>query len=181
LLTRTEDNFPPSSQCPDPLSLAGFQVITAGRFWVFTEGRASGSQSVLCPRLFGDDRRQHGRHGFDMVSGSCGFCQRARKRKGHRDCEGFRPEPSRTHRQLRKLRRGRLSFRIQFRTDDAGRPGTTGRHNSCSAPIGAPMELFSHPPNSLKRDGEFIEPMLLLRSGDLPDGPEWLKELFLRT
>jgi hypothetical protein len=43
------------------------------------------------------------------------------------------------------------------------------------------MELFSHPPNSLKRDGEFIEPMLLLRSGDLPDGPEWLKELFLRT
>src|SRR5580698_8588290 len=38
LLTRTEDNFPPSTQCPESLSLAGFQVITAGRFWVFTEG-----------------------------------------------------------------------------------------------------------------------------------------------
>jgi hypothetical protein len=24
-------------QCPEPTSLAGFQVITYGRFWVFTE------------------------------------------------------------------------------------------------------------------------------------------------
>src|ERR1700682_881755 len=37
LLTRTEDNLPPSAQCPESLKLAGFQVITAGRFWVFTE------------------------------------------------------------------------------------------------------------------------------------------------
>src|ERR1700688_47429 len=37
LLTRTEDNFPPSPQCPESLCLAGFQVITPGRFWVFTE------------------------------------------------------------------------------------------------------------------------------------------------
>src|SRR5580700_3065033 len=37
LLTRTEDNFPPSTQCPESLSLAGFQVIMPGRFWVFTE------------------------------------------------------------------------------------------------------------------------------------------------
>ena len=38
MLTRTEDNFPPSTQCPESLSLAGFQVITPGRFWVFTKG-----------------------------------------------------------------------------------------------------------------------------------------------
>jgi hypothetical protein len=24
-------------QCPEPISLAGFQLITYGRFWVFTE------------------------------------------------------------------------------------------------------------------------------------------------
>ena len=27
-------------QCPEPISLAGFQVITYGRVWVFTEGNS---------------------------------------------------------------------------------------------------------------------------------------------
>jgi hypothetical protein len=53
LLTRTEDNFPPSAQCPEPLCLAGFQVITAGRFWVFTEAP---KRLGYLNRLFWDPR-----------------------------------------------------------------------------------------------------------------------------
>jgi len=36
------------NQCPErPLSLAGFQLITVGRFWVITEGLAEvGSRNV---------------------------------------------------------------------------------------------------------------------------------------
>ncbi len=100
-------------------------------------GSASGSEPVARPGLSGNDRCQYGRHGLDTVSGFCRIRQRARKRKGHRNCQGFKPQPSSTHRQLRELRRGRLSFRFQFRADDAWRSWGTRRHNSCEASVGS--------------------------------------------
>ena len=57
-------------------------------------GSASGGEPVARPELSRNDRRQHGRHGFDTVRGSCGLCQRARKREGHRHRSRLKSEPS---------------------------------------------------------------------------------------
>ena len=47
LLTLTEGIALASNQCPERcLSLAGFQVIIYGRFWVFTEGERRSKVAV---------------------------------------------------------------------------------------------------------------------------------------